>query len=285
MLAVARAAAAQSGACRDAIPRDSLRPVVITIAPRLYDGAARAAEPTVLLFAEQTAARLRTELGAGPGQLPDVSERLPWQASSGRVEVVLYRDGRSRIAVGDPRIVEKGPIIESDTAGAALLARAASATVDADGPFFWDERVEGDSLAFELAFAPSGDRSEPPRRSYLPPVAFSVFRHMLPAETPVALIPGSTTMRYPAAAKRANFVGTVLMRFVVDSTGHVPPESIGDVWPTDKPRPTGRAAAAYAEFVEAARTALRTGRFRPATIGGCPVAQLVVQPFDFSLTR
>ncbi|MDF1502609.1 hypothetical protein [Roseisolibacter sp. H3M3-2] len=285
-LLAARSALAQPDACRAAIPADSLHPVIVSLAPRLIDSSARAAEPTVHLFADATAERVRAALGAGPGQLPDGSARLRWWESDGAVSVVLRRGGGFAVDVHDVRNRELPLLVAVDTAGAALVARAARQAFDSTGPYFWDESVPGDSLRFVLDLVPSGTAPDGSRVSHGRPIAFPVFSQRVPAETPVAPLPEqSRSPRYPAGAKRDSFIGTVVLQFIVDTAGRAVPGSIRDVWPEHRPRLEGESAQAYREFVDASRAGVRGMRFRPATIGGCKVPQLVVEPFEYRLIR
>jgi protein TonB len=65
----------------------------------------------------------------------------------------------------------------------------------------------------------------------------------------------------------------VLAEFVVDTAGRVELDSFRAVESTNP------------IFTEAVRAALPTLRYRPATIGGKPVRQIVQQPFVFSLDQ
>jgi protein TonB len=76
---------------------------------------------------------------------------------------------------------------------------------------------------------------------------------------------------YPAALRAAMIEGSVLLQFVVDSTGRVEPPSVAVLQP------------AHALFVESARRWLTRTRYTPAQIGGRPVRQLVQQELVFSL--
>jgi len=74
---------------------------------------------------------------------------------------------------------------------------------------------------------------------------------------------------YPDPLYRQRIPGRVLAEFVVDTTGHPEPETIGIVSSTD-PR-----------FAASVVRALSEARFIPARLHGHPVRQLVQQPFTF----
>jgi protein TonB len=84
---------------------------------------------------------------------------------------------------------------------------------------------------------------------------------------------GGSAPRYPEMLRSANVEGTVIMEFVVDTTGRVEPSGVRVV------------EGAHPLFEAAVRQALRGMRFRPAEAGGHRVRQLVRQPFTFSLSR
>ncbi|MGH7616004.1 MAG: energy transducer TonB [Gemmatimonadaceae bacterium] len=77
---------------------------------------------------------------------------------------------------------------------------------------------------------------------------------------------------FPAAAKDSGYTtAEVVLRFVVDPTGEVVPRTV-EV-----------ARATTVEFLKSALDALPRQHFSPATIRGCPVAQVVDYAFSFVL--
>ncbi|HEX8849045.1 MAG TPA: energy transducer TonB [Gemmatimonadaceae bacterium] len=84
-------------------------------------------------------------------------------------------------------------------------------------------------------------------------------------------IPGSGMPGYPTALAQARVEGRVLAEFVVDTAGRVELDSFRAVESTNP------------VFTESVRAALPALRYRPATIDGKPVRQIVQQPFVFSL--
>ena len=78
---------------------------------------------------------------------------------------------------------------------------------------------------------------------------------------------------YPSQLRAAGIEGSVVARFVVDTTGRVEPGSIDIV------------AMTQVAFSEAVRHALIRSRFVPAQYGHATVRQLVEQRFSFALTR
>lgn len=86
-----------------------------------------------------------------------------------------------------------------------------------------------------------------------------------------AALPGTLAPRYTEALRAQGLEGTVVVRFVVDSAGHVEAGSFVVVGPANP------------LFVSAVESALARARFRAAESGGFRVRQLVEQSFIFTL--
>jgi periplasmic protein TonB len=80
-------------------------------------------------------------------------------------------------------------------------------------------------------------------------------------------------IRYPDELRNMSMTGEVLVRFIVEPTGKVRPGSITVV------------RSSHPLFTKAVTDGLPLLRFYPARVGGIPVAQLVEEPFTFSLMR
>lgn len=89
----------------------------------------------------------------------------------------------------------------------------------------------------------------------------------------VAPLPGNPAPVYPARLAGARIEGDVLVRFVVDTTGRVEPQSIDIL------------QSSHALFGESVRTWLLETRYSPALAHGAPVRQLVQQRVGFTLAR
>lgn len=79
--------------------------------------------------------------------------------------------------------------------------------------------------------------------------------------------------RYPESLRQAAIDGTVLVRFVVDTTGRVDMSSVAVV------------SSTHDLFTRAVREALPGFRFRPAEMGGRRVRALAEMPFEFQITK
>lgn len=83
----------------------------------------------------------------------------------------------------------------------------------------------------------------------------------------------SSRPRYPESLRQAAIDGTVLVRFVVDTTGRVDMSSVAVI------------ASTHDLFTRAVREALPGFRFKPAETGGHRVRALAEMPFEFQITR
>ena len=86
-------------------------------------------------------------------------------------------------------------------------------------------------------------------------------------------LPGNPAPRFPSDARRGNVDGRVIAQFVVDASGAADLNSLQIV------------QATAVSFVAAVLEVLPQHRFTPLAMDGCPVASLVMQPFDFHITR
>lgn len=98
------------------------------------------------------------------------------------------------------------------------------------------------------------------------------------ADRPPVLVNGEIVAHtlertYPRELAARGIGGTVRMRFQIDADGHVAPETVRVLWAT---RP---------EFIEAALAMARRLRFRPAKVGGRPVAVWATVPLSFSMNQ
>jgi hypothetical protein len=191
----------------------------------------------------------------------------------------VYPDGRFSWRRDDDWMLPDSAVRRPST---ELLERALAAVRDSEERVYFAEGAVRDSLLFALGYLWPGvtpfGQIEPLRVR----VAFPVFTLPTPWRTP-ALPIRHPRIRYPESSRRGRAEGTLILKFVVDTTGRVDMRTVRDVWPSDRPRLTGELGAYYKAFLAAATHALRDARYEPARIGGCPVRQLVQQPFAFKL--
>jgi hypothetical protein len=87
-----------------------------------------------------------------------------------------------------------------------------------------------------------------------------------------AVIPGAPPPAYPSMMRDAGIGASLTVQFIVDTAGRAGPPSVLAATVDGDARDA---------FLSAIQTSLARTRFRPATIRGQPVRQLVQQQFDF----
>lgn len=122
-----------------------------------------------------------------------------------------------------------------------------------------------------------------PSASLVPPLASGGSRGLASGRDSIYTAPfvekavmphaGNPVPAYPPSLRAASIEGSVVARFVVDTTGRAEPKSITFL------------EATHPLFADAVRQALVRSRYLPAMIGGRPVRQLVEQRFAFALNR
>jgi hypothetical protein len=265
-------------ACLDTISAAAFARVPVYLEAQA-DQSTQALLPAADTFAIHVAAMVRSSLSESTS-LPEGETLLRWREVGGSVRVAVHRDGR--FTWSTPR--RDG----EDTLSAPsrlLLVRAVTALREAGAKIGWPPDVAGDSAAFDLVsrwpdVTPTGTMQPLMVRI----AAMPMFSMAMPRSKEV-VVRRPPRITYPPDAGLGRIEGTVILQFVVDSTGRVVSNTMKDKWPMDRPRITGQFAEHYQAFVNAAKWGLTTARFEPATLGGCPVPQRVEQPFNFSLNR
>ena len=111
------------------------------------------------------------------------------------------------------------------------------------------------------------------RDAFHPPIIEGGVHSVSSVERQVVPRSDNPPPEYPSALQSAQVEGSVLVQFVVDTTGHVEHTSIAIV------------KASHEQFASAVRRWLARTRYTPAQIRGRPVRQLVQQEVAFSLDR
>jgi TonB family protein len=121
-------------------------------------------------------------------------------------------------------------------------------------------------------FATVGSRSDQGETNMGPALNGRQAYDATEVESQVAI---ETGMRpeYPASLRSSGVEGRVTVEFVVDETGKASPSSLRILSSTNE------------LFAQSVRRAVMQSRFKPASIAGKPVAQLVQQLFVFKLDR
>lgn len=236
--------------------------------------------PDVANLLQAVVDRADTLLDAKAGVLPRAEPTITSSAIGHDLIVVWHRDGQLTSHVDD----ESNPrFSERNFAGARLLARALDSAQKAGDVFLnWPGNARGDSIQFRISLRASeaevsGKIDQPPMVLGIPVMSIDV-----QSEEPVKILK-APQLTYPSYSEAGHATGLVLMQFVVDTSGRADMSTVHDLWPKDKPRLVDERSEYYREFRRAAEEAIARARYVPAKIGGCPVRQMVEQPFSFEL--
>lgn len=265
--------AAGRNSCTDTVSMVHAVPSVVYIQATIKESTDPRVGKMADIFAQSVAQRLRLMLHQRGDTLPAGEPTITWRTIAPHLSlnVTAYRSERTTYTLLTPHF---------DSVAAAMLLHASRDAEDADEGVFWPSGMPGDSLNFGLSFAlstPGTVQLSNPERPASP-----VFSVMFPPVTPAKFI-GESSPDYPAAARMIGATGVVIVEFQVDSTGHTTPGTAREIWGSTQKHPTGELLAYYNEFLHSVFDWLPTATFAPARVGGCPVSQLVKEPFTFSI--
>lgn len=266
--------------CLANIPDSVLRRVPVYVQAELTDAADRSIFQGLDLLTQELADSMRSLLGGAANELPDGGTAMTWKALDASVHVVLRRDGSVESVVHRSADANR-----PDTTAAHLLARALG-SVTSDGKYFmvWPEGFASDSVAFRIAMHypfvnEEGVTGTPTLRQ-----AFAIFSLPVPRIRPVVAVHLSPP-HYPGDAEDRRVTGSILMQFIVDTTGHAEMATVKDLWPRNVPRLTGAKRVYYEDFRKSVVESISQSTFRPARVGGCTIRQLVQMPFAFKVRK
>jgi hypothetical protein len=262
-----------SSNCIDHLPPSAFTTVAVYAFVDLRDSVSSHFASSADNFLQELVGEAQTLLGASSRTLPQGEPGIDWRGIDVSLRLTAFRDGR---------------VVPGDTipgSAAALMARALTKTSTL-GLLDWTAESARDSVRLDIAFVRPvvdsvGRVSNPiPRRTAIPLLSVRA-----PWERRVSQKPGRAHPKYPEGARVAGYEGTIILSFMVDSTGHAVDSTIKEVWPEGTPRLRGEKRSMYESFLEATKRTVPELEFTPAAIGGCPVKQLVQVPFTFGLNR
>lgn len=305
--AIDERAAARAAACRAAIPDSMLRPTTVRlVAPTLPAMAGQPpAAPSTIAAAQQvlrwTADAIRALVGSPDGATA-VDGLVGWRALEGVQATFTLDAGRLAWRVGAGY---RGAPAPTDTTGLVLLAQALDAVRDSIATLAVPAEVGPAAPTFPLAFSwrePEAGEVEPVRLDA--PFDHPLFQLAVPAYAPPRPL-DRVAPRYPDAAHAQAYRSEVRVMAVVTEEGRIDPRTLRAVWvdatpvagdmlpaglptsPGRQPTPLGFRPIAPVEaaslFTSASLAAVRSVRFTPARIGGCPTRQEVLQTFRFDV--
>ncbi|MFL5563355.1 MAG: hypothetical protein ACJ79K_17960 [Gemmatimonadaceae bacterium] len=251
--------------------------------------------------------RADSALGSPPPYLPNGEPAVDWRTLGGGLLLTWHRDGRLTWTVRDDSTKSAAPTtaltaaattaatVTSASASTAardpsalarLFGRAIDATV-ATGEVFlaWPRESQSDSVQFDIDFERARVNEQRKLERPEATLAIPMLSVRAPWETPVRVLRKPARVDYPFELQQRGVRATVLVSFIVDTTGVADPSTIRDAWPPWRPRLTGQLAKYYDQFYDAAVKSIGSARFAPATIAGCKVRVRVEQPFTWQIAN
>jgi len=225
------------------------------------------------LFVQSVSQRMRSRLGGSGSDLPRSEPTITWRdaASHAALRVIVHREGAPTFTLVNTTSPSKADLL--------LLRVATDAQAAGDG-VYWPSTTRGDSAEYTIGFAlPSFGQVFPMQ---LVRTIFPTFLVLFPPFTPTVST-STTAPADPFAGTNSAASAKVVTSFEVDSTGHVVPSTIAEVWPAGKQHPTGTELDTYRSFLNSVIQWLPTATFEPARIGGCPVSQFMRLPITFGV--
>jgi hypothetical protein len=261
--------------CVRHLPAGAFTRVAVYAFVDLADSVSAVFASTADNFMQELVLKTEALLGAKSNVLPKGDGRIDWLGIEPALPLTAFRDGR---------IVARYQHQPVPTA-AGLMATALD-SISTVGMLEWSADSARDSIRFSIAFVrPVLDSGGHVTPMHLKRTGLPLLSILAPWQRGVSQKPGSAKPHYPELARKENYEGTVILSFLVDTTGHAVDSTIKDVWPASKPRLRGTDLAQYDRFVWASTQAVRRMEFVPASIGGCNVKQLVQMPFVYGLNR
>lgn len=262
-----------SSPCLDHMPASVFKRVVVYAYVDLQDSVSASFAMSADNFLQEVVNKTQRQLGISGDRLPFGEPDVNWRGVDVSLHLVAYRDGRIVVLHRDS--------ISVVATAASLVARALD-SMSTIGQLEWSDDATRDSVRFDIAFVrpvldSAGHVEMPPHRR----AAVPVFSVLAPWEQNVETRSGQAPPAYPAGARLQGYEGTVLLTFLVDSTGHAVMSTVHDLWPKEKPRWSARDSSAYRSFLKETMQAIGRLEFVPARIGGCPVREFVQMPFVY----
>ena len=264
-----------STSCLDRIAPSAFTRVAVYAFVHFNDSVSPTFAATADNFLQELVFSAQKLLGMKGQVLPDGEPSVDWRGTEAPLPLTAYPDGR--IVAHDST--------HARSSAAALMTRALERLSTA-GLLEWSADSRRDSVNIDIKFVrPTLDSAGHVTNPKMERTGVLLLSVLAPWERPVSPKPGHRGPSYPDDARRTGYEATIVLRFIVDSTGRAVDSTIEDLWPHDKPRLKGRDLDAYESFIESTKRWLPEMEFVPASIAGCPVKQLVQMPFVFTLRR
>ena len=268
----------QPAGCLASIPRSDMHrvPIVLDASVDEHDDSALTFQTDLLV--QDVGDRLREMLGAKGSEVPNADTMFAWYSVPTEVVLIARRNGEMLVHARNP---------SGDSTATTFLARAvADARAREQARMVWLGNLKPDSILIRLHLAPlqvaqGAIQSLPSAQG----MRYAAFYLMVPALTPPQVLPNQPPPRYPTENEWRPYEASLILQYVVDSTGRVDSRSIRALWPAGKPRLSGYDGEAYEAFVRSARSWAARLRFEPSRIGSCPVRKVVRHPLTWNIVR
>jgi hypothetical protein len=269
------------GSCVASIPDSALTTTAVYAVAATRSATPQRVPIVIANVLQAVVDRADSALGASPPYLPSAEPALNWHSLGAGLVLTWHRDGRLTWMVDS----DSAPTAQRDPAALArLFGRSLDATVAAGEVYLaWPADVMTDSVQYDIGFARAPVSPQRKIEHVDATFAIPMLSVRAPWETSVGVVKAPAHVKYPWALEQRGVRATVLIDFVVDTTGVADPATIHDAWPPWRPRLTGQLGKYYDEFFAAAVKSLAGARFTPATIAGCKVRERVVQPFTWEV--
>jgi hypothetical protein len=269
---------ARPSGCIAAIPPERMHPVPVFLHASTAAHSDNLLKPQADLLAEDVANEFRLLLGATESTVPNADANFVWYSVPTRLTLMSHRNG-------DVLALPTGT--GGDSAATLMLVRAfEAARAKGRALILYPDGFVDDSAPVYLTLWPDyvGDIPEA-----VQPGAtlrkFAVFNLTEPERSPAYPLPNQPPPQYPHENEPDRAQGSVLMQFVVDTTGLADRATLYELWPVGTPRPVGYEVYAHEAFVHSMTVWLRKFRFRPMRIGTCAVRQMVQFPLEFRVPQ
>jgi hypothetical protein len=218
----------------------------------------------------------RAAYGGEQSPLESAEPTITWRSLARHVELTAYPDGRLTWRLDSLAT----PAME--TTGAEMLIQALEAIRAAHVMPSWPAKLVADSVRFSLTIdelpepVADGDVRHPAAWSRA-----AIFTLRLPAVAMADDLRDNPIPHYPELNLYRGMEGKVTVDFVIDSAGHVEPDSFEPHGAEAIARMSPAYQRAYREFVGNIRTSVMASRFIPAQVAGCPTRMPVAKAFEF----
>lgn len=259
-------------ACIRSTPSDLLTRTTAYLHATIVDSGNSALVVQADLMAQEVAETMRTRIGGTSDEVP-FGDRVVKPSSVPAVLIaMMHSDGSA---------TRRATSQSGDTLATSMLLDAFDKVrKNGDGLIVWPDGYAADSLVLRLVLWPTALTRGGSMRTATHS-QFGIFSVLEPIETPALPKPNNPAPRYPESDLAHHMMGSLLLQFVVDSSGFVVPSTMHDIWPKDKPRPTGELGLYYDDFVEATKSSVAKWQFYPAAVGSCHVQQIVRLPINY----